>query len=159
MAKSDRQRNLQDKVYPYYFDQRHTINAFVIYSVKEKKRKWFVPSSYSIQFRFTTGSPYTPITGVDAIAGKYQLVTGAINSAINPNYNTLSAKIQWQRVFGKRNRHLLQYYLDLWNITSQKNIINRVYNVNSTGTFAVKTGYSVPFVFNIGFKMCFNTQH
>jgi outer membrane receptor protein involved in Fe transport len=156
LSKSDRKRSLQDAVYPYYFDQRHSVGAVINYTVKEKKRKWFVPTLYSLEFRFATGTPYTPIINVDSIAGKYELIAGSVNSYRNPNYNNLNAKIQWQRSFGKEKQHLLQYYINFWNLYGKPNILERTYGISSAKTISIKNNYTMPFLPNIGIKINFN---
>ncbi|MDX2173079.1 MAG: TonB-dependent receptor [Bacteroidota bacterium] len=155
-AISERKRNLQDRVYPSYYDQRHAYNAQLTFSAREKKRRWFVPTSYSFQFKYATGSPYTPIVGVDSTAGKLQLLTGSINSVRNADYQNLNAKIQWQRIFGKKQNHIVKYYIDLWNIYSSKNLVERVYTLTKTGTYTVTNRFTTPFLFSIGIKLIFN---
>jgi len=155
-AISERKRNLQDKVYPSYYDQRNAYNAQITFRVKEKKRKWFVPTSYSFQFKYATGNPYTPVLGVDSLAGKLTLLTGSINSLRNPDYQNLNAKIQWQRVFGKKDQHILKYYIDFWNLYGGKNLVQRVYKLTTNGTYTAVDKYTTPFLLSIGIKFTFN---
>jgi len=155
-AISERKRNLQDKAYPSYFDQRNAFNAQITFRVKEKKRKWFVPTSYSIQFKYATGNPYTPVLGVDSLAGKLTLLTGSINSLRNPDYQNLNAKIQWQRIFGKKDQHVLKYYIDFWNLYGGKNLIERVYKLTTNGNYTSVDRYTTSFLLSIGIKFIFN---
>lgn len=156
-AISERKRNLQDRVYPSYYDQRNAYNAQITFRVKEKKRKWFVPTSYSIQFKYATGNPYTPVLGVDSLAGRLTLLTGSINSLRNPDYQNLNAKIQWLRVFGKHNQHALKYYIDFWNLYGGKNLVERVYKLTKNGSYTAVDKYTTSFLFSIGIKFIFNT--
>lgn len=155
-AISERKRNLQDKVYPSYFDQRNAYNAQITFRVKEKKRKWFVPTSYSFQFKYATGNPYTPVLGVDSLGGKLTLLTGSINSQRNPDYQNLNAKIQWQRIFGKKEQHILRYYIDFWNLYGGKNLVERVYKLTKNGNYTSVDKYTTSFLLSIGVKFIFN---
>ncbi|MEO6304306.1 MAG: hypothetical protein ABIP51_14160, partial [Bacteroidia bacterium] len=158
IARSDKKRSLQDKVYPYYFDQRQSLNIILSITGKESKRKWFLPFSYSFDFRYATGEPYTPITGVDSLGGKYEFITGNINSVRNPDYNTLNIKCQWHdRAFGKRKRHMVQFYLNFWNIYGHSNLAERSYKIDpATGALSVTNLYRKFFDLSIGLKFNFN---
>lgn len=155
-SNSERKRNLQDKIYPTYYDQRHAYNAQITYTVKDRRRRWFVPTSYSVQFKYATGNPYTPIVGIDSTAGKYQFLGGAINSVRNSDYQNLNAKVQWNRMMGKNNRHSLIYYVDFWNIYSSKNLIERIYTLTKTGQYTVENRFTTPFLLSVGLKIIFN---
>lgn len=156
LSQAERQRNLQTQVYPFFFDQRHTINALISYRLKEKKRKWFVPTRYALQFRYNTGSPYTPILGADSVGGRFRFVTGNINSMRNPEYNNLNVKIQWNRTLGNKRKHGMLWYLDIWNLYSSKNVIGRLYEVTKNGTISIKNSYTAAFIFNLGVKFGIN---
>jgi len=158
IARSDKKRSLQDKVYPYYFDQRQSLNIVLSTSMKEKNRKWFLPFLYTFDFRYATGEPYTPVTGIDSLGGKYEFITGSINSVRNPDYNTLNIKMQWHdRAFGKRKRHMVQFYLNFWNIYGHSNLAERNYKIDpATGSLTVAHVYRKFFDLSIGLKLHFN---
>lgn len=158
IARSDKKRSLQDKVYPYYFDQRQSLNIVLSASMKEKNRKWFLPFLYTFDFRYATGEPYTPITGVDSLAGKYEFIAGNINSKRNPDYNTLNIKMQWHdRAIGKRKRHMMHFYLNFWNIYGYSNLAARSYKIDPlTGGVSVANVYRKFFDLSIGLKFHFN---
>lgn len=158
LSQSERRRNLQTEVYPFFFDQRHTINALVSYRLKEKKRKWFVPTRYALQFRYNTGAPYTPVVSADSTGGKIKLITGSINSLRNPEYNNLNVKIQWHRTLGKKQKHGMMYYMEIWNLYSSKNVIGRLYEIGKNGVISTKNNYTVAFIFNIGLKFSINSN-
>jgi len=158
LSQSERRRNLQTEVYPFFFDQRHTINALVSYRLKEKKRKWFVPTRYALQFRYNTGAPYTPVVSADSTGGKLRLITGGINSLRNPDYNNLNVKIQWHRTLGKKQKHGMMYYMEIWNLYSSKNVIGRLYEIGKNGVISTKNNYTVAFIFNIGLKFSINSN-
>ncbi len=158
IARSDKKRSLQDKVYPYYFDQRQSLNIVLSASMKEKNRKWFLPFLYTFDFRYATGEPYTPVTGVDSLGGKIEFITGNINSVRNPDYNTLNIKMQWHdRAIGKRKRHMMHFYLNFWNIYGHSNLAERNYNIDPvTGALSVANVYRKFFDLSIGLKFHFN---
>lgn len=158
IARSDKKRSLQDKVYPYYFDQRQSLNIILSASMKEKNRRWFLPFLYTFDFRYATGEPYTPVTGIDSLAGKYEFITGNINSVRNPDYNTLNIKLQWHdRAIGKRKRHMMQFYLNFWNIYGHSNLAERNYKIDpTTGSLTVANVYRKFLDLSIGLKFYFN---
>ncbi|MBA3705612.1 MAG: hypothetical protein H0W84_06835 [Bacteroidetes bacterium] len=127
------------------------------YSLKNKQKVWVIPHSYSIDFRYSTGAPYTPVTGIDSLSGKYKFITGDINSSRNPEYNNLNIKIAWQKIFGKNKKHLMQFYINVWNIYSQPNLVERVYGFDrSHNSLSEKRQYAVKFFPNFGIKFNFN---
>ncbi len=158
LARSDKKRSLQDGIYPYYFDQRQSFNVIMSITRKESKRKWYLPHTYSFDFRYATGEPYTPINGVDSLAGKYEFITGNINSMRNPDYNTLNIKCQWHdRAFGKRKQHMMRFYINFWNIYGHSNLAARIYQVvPGTSSVSVTNSYRKFLDLNIGLKFCFN---
>ena len=90
LAQSDRKRNLQDKAYPFFFDQRNSFNMVLNYTSKNSSKKWFLPHAFALDFRYASGSPYTPITGIDTLSNKHILIAGSINSRRNPVFNNLN---------------------------------------------------------------------
>jgi len=160
LARSDRKRNLQDKAYPFFFDQRNSFNVILNYTSKNAVKRWIVPYSYSLDFRYASGSPYTPITGVDTLAGSHVLVAGAINSMRNPDFNNLNLKIVWQAKYGKQKQHTFQFYLDFWNVLSSRNLVARQYLVNKEQeTVSETNNYAVRFYPNFGLRFDFNANN
>jgi|GEM_PF-1797278 len=160
LARSDRKRNLQEKAYPFFFDQRNTFNIILNYTAKNSIKRWFVPYSYSLDFRYASGSPYTPMTGLDTVSSGHILVAGPINSKRNPEYNNLNLKIVWQANYGKRKQHTFQFYLDFWNVLSSRNLVARQYLVNKEQeTIRETTNYAVRFYPNFGLRFDFNANN
>jgi outer membrane receptor for ferrienterochelin and colicin len=155
---TDRKRNLQDNAYPAYYDQRHAINVQLNYYIPDSSKKNFIPSLLSMQFKYATGTPYTPVTGLDSVAGNYYLLFDNINSQRNKDYINLNAKIEWKKQFGKQKNHLVKYYLDFWNILGSKNILERIYSISEHGTLNVQNRVTVSFLFSFGIKLCFNSK-
>ncbi len=152
----DRKRNLQENIYPTYYDQRHAINVQLNYCIPDSAKSRIVPSLISFQFKYASGTPYTPVIGTDSLAGKYQLLLGDINSQRNKDYINLNAKIEWSRKFGKRKTNLVKYYLDIWNMLGNRNVLERLYSIDPNGSLALKTNYNINFLFSIGVKLNFN---
>ena len=159
ISKSERRRNLQDLSYPFYFDQRHALNAIVNYTRPNAGKMVWMPYSYSIDFRYASGTPFTPIVGVDTLEGNHVLVAGVINSSRNAAFNNINLKVVWLRFFGKQQQHRLQFYIDLWNVFSQKNLVVRQYSINKEQeTINVKNNYSAGLYPNFGIKLEFNSR-
>ncbi|PBQ30586.1 hypothetical protein CNR22_01960 [Sphingobacteriaceae bacterium] len=158
LSESSRRRNLQDIAYPFYFDQRHSCNLIINYARKNAGKKWIFPYSYSLDFRYASGSPYTPIV-LDTLSGNHLLIAGAINSARNPAFNNLNLKVQWLIKTGKRKQHTLLLYLDIWNVLSFNNLVVRQYVINKEQeNVTVKNNYAARFYPNFGLRFDFNTN-
>lgn len=155
---TDRKRNLQDNIYPAYYDQRHAINVQLNYCLSDSSKKRIVPSLLSLQFKYASGTPYTPVTGVDSVAGNYYLLFDKINSQRHNEYINLNAKIEWTKQFGKRKNYLVKYYFDFWNILGRRNILERVYSINQQGTLAIQNRVTINFLFSFGFKLYFSSK-
>jgi hypothetical protein len=160
LSESTRRRNLQDAVYPFYFDQRHSCNLILNYIPKTSNRRWIFPYAYSLDFRYASGSPYTPIIGLDSLSGNHALVAGTINSARNPAFNNMNVKIQWLMKTGKRRQHTLHIYLDVWNVLNFNNLVVRQYVLDKEKeTVLVKNNYAAKFYPNFGLRFDFNSTN
>lgn len=160
LAQSDRKRNLQDGMYPFFFDQRNSFNIVLNYSPKNSSKKWFLPYSYALDFRYASGSPYTPITGIDTLSNRHILVAGSINSQRNQGFNNLNFKIIWQASYGSRKQHTFQFYMDFWNILSAENLVARQYSINKEEeTVNMTTNYAAKFYPNFGLRFDFNCNN
>lgn len=153
---AERQRNLQENVYTAFYDQPHALNVQVAYSLKKRKRYWMVPVLFSIQFKYATGTPYTPVTGTDSVAGRLQLLTGPINSMRNADYQNFNAKVEWQRYFGRSKQHTTRFYIDFWNLLGSRNLTERIYRFSGNGGYTVQNNFTTPFLFSVGVKLIFN---
>lgn len=160
LAQSDRKRNLQDKAYPFFFDQRNSFNILLNYTSKKPSKKWYLPHSFGFDFRYASGSPYTPITGIDTLSNKHVLVAGSINSQRNPVFNNLNFKIIWQLDYGKRKQHTFQFYMDFWNVLNSANLVARQYTVDKEEeSVRVSTNYAAKFYPNFGLRFDFNCNN
>lgn len=153
---AERQRNLQEKVYTAFYDQPHAFNVQLAYNFKKRKKYWLIPAVFSVQFKYATGTPYTPVTGVDSAGGRLQLLTGAINSRRNADYQNLNARVEWQKYFGRIKRHTSKFYIDFWNLYDTRNLTERVYRFSTNGGYTVQDNFTTPFLFSIGVKLIFN---
>ena len=159
LSKSERRRNLQDLAYPFYFDQRHACNVILNYSRKNAGKRWIFPSAYTLDFRCASGTPYTPILGLDTLSGNHVLIAGVINSSRNPYFNNLNMKIVWMLYAGRAKQHTFQFYVDVWNVLSVKNLVVRQYIVNKEQeTVIVRNNYATGFYPNLGIRIDFNSN-
>jgi outer membrane receptor protein involved in Fe transport len=159
LSKSERRRNLQDLAYPFFFDQRNAYNAVLNYTRGQAGKNWIFPYSYTLDFRYASGTPYTPVVGLDTLSGNNLLIAGAINSVRNPSFNNFNLKIVWLLNAGKQNQHSIYFYLDVWNVFSIKNVVVRQYVVNTENeTVAARNNYAARFYPNFGLKIDFNSK-
>ena len=155
---ANRKRNMQDRIYPAYNDQRHVLNFQFNIRIQDysSKRIPFFPDFLSIQFKYASGYPYTPATGTYFTGTKYQLLLGDVNSKRNQGYTNLNAKIEWNQKLGKRRRNEIKYYLDFWNILGSKNSLSREYFVDDQGQLDVVDNFAFGFFISFGVKLNFN---
>lgn len=158
-AFSNRRRNLQDLEYAFYFDQRHTYNAIINYTRNNPGKNWILPYSYTLDFRYATGTPYTPLIAVDTLSGNHVVVAGAINSSRNPVFNNLNVKVTWLLYTGSKKQHELNFYIDLWNVLNAKNLVVRQYVVDKEEErINAKNNYAAGLFPNFGFRFNFNSH-
>jgi hypothetical protein len=101
------------------YDQTHVLAAVANYEY----RGW----SFGARFRLSTGFPRTPVAGAyyDIRDDQYQPIFGAHNSIRIPNFYQLDLRVD--RTFTWR-RLALNLYLDVENVTYQRNPEEIVYN-------------------------------
>lgn len=105
----------------------HTINSAVIYELYNFKvaigSKWF------------TGRPYTPALSTEPVAtipGYPEVSYGPVNSSNNENFIQVNLSVSHTWLIAKKVS--VQAGFSLQNIFNRKNILNRYYRVNSTGS-------------------------
>jgi hypothetical protein len=105
------------------YDQTHVLAVVASYEL----RGW----TFGTRFRWSTGFPRTPVIGAlyDAGDARYQPIFGAQNSIRIPDFVQLDLRIDRSFRFG---RYGLQLYLDVQNVTYQKNPEEIVYNFDFT---------------------------
>jgi len=123
------------------YDQTHLLTAV---GDVELGRNW----KFSARVRYTTGDPYTPITGgiLDIDNDSYSPITGTLNSSrLNPFFE-VDVRFDKKWIF---DRWILTAYLDIENVTNQKNPEEVNYNYDYSQS-AIITG--LPFLPTLGLK-------
>jgi hypothetical protein len=123
------------------YDQTHILTAV---GDIEVGGNW----KFSARVRYTTGDPYTPIVGgiLDVDNDSYTPVPGTIYSQRDGAFFETDIRIDKKWIY---NRWILTGYLDIENITNQKNPVQLSYNYNYAQT-ATTTG--LPILPTIGLK-------
>jgi TonB family protein len=105
------------------FDQTHVLGIVASYEYKG----W----AFGVRFRYTSGMPRTPVTGVyyDPRGDQYQPLFGAQNSIRIPDFKQLDVRVD--KTFNFR-RLQLNVFLDVQNVTYTKNPEEIIYNFNFT---------------------------
>lgn len=106
---------------PFDFDQTHVFTALASYDLG----KGFEVGS---RFRFSSGAPRTEVVGAayDARVDGSQPLFGRHNATRLPNFYQLDARVAKAFKFGKTST--AEVYLDVQNVTNQKNPEEVVYN-------------------------------
>lgn len=105
--------------FPAEFDQTHNLNLISSY----KKGNWV----YGARLRYITGSPFTPITGsfYDANNDIYIPKRGEFFSERKGDFIQLDFRVDRKWIY---DTYILSAYLDLQNLTSQKNEESLMYS-------------------------------
>ncbi len=125
-AHSERQDHPMDATRLFDSDQSH--NLILLGSMKlGKGDKWQVGG----RFQFTSGTPFTPITGAvfDSDRNKYNPQYGATNSQRNPAQHQLDVRVD--RMFAFKDWKL-SAYLDVANVYVNAPVLGYDYNTNYT---------------------------
>ncbi len=105
------------------FDQTHVLGVVASYEY----RGW----GFGVRLRYATGFPRTPVDSAfaDGASGRYQPIFGEQNSIRIPDFVQLDARIEKTFVWPRVSLHL---YLDVQNLTYQRNPEEIVYNHDFT---------------------------
>lgn len=154
-SQSKRKSSLQDSLYDFFFDRPHLVNVLLKYRIS--KNNWIIPKNIILDFRYASGTPYTPVTGASFVTGTWIPEKGVILSERNPNYYNLNLKIEWELRNKKSQKFRFHYYFQIWNIFNQKNVGNRTYRYGSQYANNVEEimHYDTPRIFSIGFRFDF----
>ena len=113
---------------------------------------FFVPSYLQINYRYTTGTPYTPLEGIMEVSPSRRVsILGDILSARNPDYSNLNLRVEWG--LGSS----FSSFIQIWNFFNHKNLLNRRYffNINYPNNLQTQNVYQQGFLFGGGFKVIF----
>jgi len=116
--KSLRQEPTRDE-YPSEFDQTHNLNIIASY----ERTRW----SYSARMRYVTGRPYTPVEGAifDNDNDVYVALSGDFLSKRFSSFFQLDLRVDRKWIY---DTWILSAYLDIQNVTSNKNVESISYN-------------------------------
>jgi hypothetical protein len=123
LIRSERTDGKGTKFRPFDFDQTHVFTALASYDLG---------SGFELgtRFRFSTGYPRTRVLGAayDARVDGYQPIFGQHNDTRIPNFYQLDARVA--KTFRLGHSSAVELYLDVQNVTNQKNPEEVVYNFN-----------------------------
>jgi len=134
--------------YPFQ-DQRHTVN--LVGNLRPWKT-W----TFSFDFSFHTGKPYTPIRGWEKkYAGTpfvyWEPKRGGLNSARFPAYHRLNLRAE--KLWRIRDRIDLSAFLEIFNVYNQRNVYTYFYTEQDVEEKPErKTFYELPFLPYFGVK-------
>ncbi|MGE3802046.1 MAG: TonB-dependent receptor [Candidatus Kapaibacterium sp.] len=156
LSSTTRQEPLQEREYPFAYDQRHIFNASLSWRAPNvEEKKWFIPSLISGQMRLASGRPYTPVLrGVQTNEG-WRPVKGEINSEVDPYYLNLNLRLEWHYKLGSSVR--AASFFEAWNLTNRKNVLGRSYRYGSEfeNNVLVQPYYTTPLLVGGGFRVEF----
>lgn len=111
LARSRRKSPGADEL-PAAFDQTHSLNVLGSY----ERGNWL----FGARFRYVTGNPETPIVGsyYDADNDVYVPERGPIFSSRKPDFVQLDLRVDRKYI---QDTYILSFYLDIQNVTNQKN--------------------------------------
>jgi hypothetical protein len=119
ISHSERQDHPGSTVRLFDFDQTHVLAIVANWSWRGL--------TVGARFRYTSGFPRTPVAGafLDARDDQFQPLFGAQNSIRLPAFVQLDARVEYA---WKLRRATLDFYLDVQNVTDQKNAEEIVYH-------------------------------
>jgi hypothetical protein len=123
LIRSERNDGKGTKYRPFDFDQTHVFTALASYNLGGGVE-------VGSRFRFSTGYPRTSVIGAtyDARIDGYQPLYGMHNDTRIPSFYQLDARVA--KTFKLGTSSSAEVYLDVQNITNQKNPEEIVYNYN-----------------------------
>jgi hypothetical protein len=128
-------------MYASAYDQTHVLSVL---GSKELGRNW----KLSGRFRFVTGNPITPVDSAlfDSDNDVYLPIRGSVYSQRLPNFMQLDLRLDKKWIF---DSWILSFYLDVQNITNQKNTEQIQYAYD----FSSSTGVAgLPVIPTLGLK-------
>ncbi|MBI2417648.1 MAG: TonB-dependent receptor [Ignavibacteriales bacterium] len=109
--------------YSFNYDRTHNINLVCSYKISEVWQAGF-------KLAYSSGTPYTPVTGITMLNNSYVAVAGERNSSRLPAYQQLD--IRFDRKFYFSN-WTLNVYIDIWNAYNHKNVVDYSQRVDASG--------------------------
>ncbi|MEZ4850604.1 MAG: TonB-dependent receptor [Bacteroidia bacterium] len=151
LSHSERTASLVGQIKDFDFDQRHIFNLVTEYHLPI--RKPYLPALIQLNYRYTDGTPYTPIVGATHTSSGWNGVQGEPLSMRNNDYQNLNLRVEWRYKIGKVMR--AASFIEIWNLTNHKNVLGRSYQYgeNYPNQVFEQKYYATPFLFGGGFRM------
>ncbi len=155
LAHSERRAPFLDEITDFEFDQRHIFNLVAEYSLPRKEFQFYLPSLLQVNFRYTDGTPYTPVIGATNDGSGWRQVQGTPLSERNSDYLNLNIRVEWDVPFPGNIR--AKSFVETWNTTNHQNILGRSYQYGTQFENNVEEQpyYATPFLIGGGFKIWF----
>jgi outer membrane receptor protein involved in Fe transport len=149
LGHAKRREFLDDAEYYADFDQRHMFSSIFDWEITKK-------FSLGVQFRYATGSPYTPTVAavLDPSETFWIPVKGERNSARYASYHQLNLRLNFNyTLFGLKSSS----YFEIWNVYNRKNIMGYYYEYGEEfeNNVKVEPYYSLPILPSGGFRIYF----
>ena len=140
LSRSERRNDLTGETFRFEYDQ--PINATLISNYKIS-REWSVGGKWA----YTSGRPYTPITGTSGTYpdGRPIPVYAGINSGTLPDYHRLDLRIDRHYIF---DAWKLNAYFELNNVYRRQNVVGYDYGPNYDKKEAIE-GFVIPISFGV----------
>ena len=153
LSRSERLIPLLNEIKDFEYDQRHIFNLVAVYQVKVPDKMWFIPALFQINFRYSDGRPYSPVTGAVNPGTGWMPIYGEPLSLRNPDYKNLNIKVEWR--MPRRENFGLKTFIEVWNLLNAKNVLGRTYQYGTAypNNVNVQPYYTTPFLFSGGFKI------
>lgn len=123
LSRSVRRGDLQTRLFDSPFDRRHSLSIVSEYRIEHSS--YWVPSTIAANFRFATGRPYTPVDSASFTATGWLGHPGIPYSSRAPAFDNLTLRAEWEKVFGKRQKNMFKWSLEIWNVYNKQNEAGR----------------------------------
>jgi len=141
LSRSERMDDGSDEYRLFDFDQSHILTLVGAYQLP---RNWEV----SARYRLVSGNLYTPITGAtyNTDTNEYASIPGSVNSARLDAFQQVDFRIDKRWIY---DTWILSAYLDIQNVTNQRNQEGISYNFDFTET---ESSYGLPILPVLGLR-------
>lgn len=143
LSESKRREYLDTQEYLFDYDQPHMTTIVLEYHFPKERR--FMPDILGLNFRYSTGRPYTPVVGAyQDQAGTWRPIYGQTNSRRYDDFHTLSLRSEWR--FNSFRGVKTKVYLEAWNLYDRKNPMGINYELGAQypGNVKLEPYYSTP---------------
>lgn len=114
---ANRRDHAQTMQNSFRFDQRHSLDLALAFHPKVR-RKWWHTKSITAVYHVATGMPFTPWDGLTG--DNSQLAYAEPYAARFRANHYLNLRFLWEHRIGKRKRHQLEWFIDIWNFYNHR---------------------------------------